>query len=59
MRVPEVGSGTQLSMSIATLYDDDLDQLDGDVIDAQAEKSCPETWAELLQATGLDSLGSL
>jgi hypothetical protein len=55
----EVGAGAQLSMSIATLYDDHLDQLDGDVIDAQAAKSCPETRAELLEATGLESLGNL
>jgi hypothetical protein len=62
-RIKEVGSevaaGAQPAMGIATLYDDHLDQLDGDVIDAQAEKSCPRTRAALLDATGLASPGSL
>jgi hypothetical protein len=54
-----VGAQAQLAISIADLYDAHLDQLDGDVVDAQAAKSCPETRAALIKAAGLTSLGSL
>ena len=42
----------QLTMGIADLYDDHLDQLDGDVLDAQAVQTCPETRDELVKAAG-------
>ncbi|MGX6604767.1 hypothetical protein ACWKSP_21950 [Micromonosporaceae bacterium Da 78-11] len=49
----------QLTMSIATLYDDHLDQLDGAVVDAQARQSCPDVRAELVKAAGVQSLDDL
>jgi hypothetical protein len=55
----QVGAEAQLTLSIADLYNDHLDQLDGDVVDAQAKQSCPDTRAELLEAAGVDSFGSL
>ena len=55
----EVGAMAQLTMSIADLYGDHLDQLDGDVIDEQAAKSCPDTRAVLLTASGIKSFGEL
>ncbi|MEU4236995.1 hypothetical protein [Actinoplanes sp. NPDC026619] len=55
----EVGAMAQLTMSIADLYGDHLDQLDGDVIDEQAVKTCPETRAELVKAAGITSFAEL
>jgi hypothetical protein len=55
----EVGAMAQLTMSIADLYGDHLDQLSGDVIDAQAVASCPETRAELVKAAGIKSFAEL
>jgi hypothetical protein len=55
----EVGAQAQLTMGIADLYGDHLDKLDGDVVDAQALKTCPATRAELLKAAGLKSFGEL
>ena len=55
----EVGATAQLAISIADLYGDNVDKLDHDVIEAQAAKSCPDTRAALLKATGLDSFSEL
>jgi hypothetical protein len=55
----EVGAEAQLTMSIASLYDDHLDQLNGSVIDAQAVQSCPDIRAKLLKAAGLKSFAEL
>src|SRR5689334_4495241 len=55
----EIGAMAQLTMGIAELYGDHLDQLDGDVLDAQAVKTCPETRDELVKAAGVESLGDL
>ncbi len=55
----EVGAEAQLTMSIASLYDDHLDQLDGSVIDAQAVQSCPGIRTKLLKAAGLKSFAEL
>jgi hypothetical protein len=55
----EVGAMAQLTVSIANLYDDHLDQLDGDVVDAQALKTCPDVRAELTKAAGIKSFAEL
>ncbi|WP_213000852.1 hypothetical protein [Winogradskya consettensis] len=55
----EIGAMAQLTMGIADLYGDHLDQLDGDVLDAQAVQTCPETRDELVKAAGVKSLGDL
>jgi hypothetical protein len=55
----EVGAMAQLTVSIANLYEDHLDRLDGDVLDEQATKTCPDTRAELLKASGIKSFGEL
>lgn len=55
----EVGAMAQLTISIANLYDDHLPELDGDVLDAQATKTCPQTRTEILKAAGVDSFTDL
>ncbi|MFI5930811.1 hypothetical protein [Actinoplanes sp. NPDC051494] len=55
----EIGVMAQLTTSIADLYGDHLDQLDGDVIDAQARETCPDIRAELTAAAGVTSFGDL
>jgi hypothetical protein len=55
----EVGAMAQLTVSIANLYEDHLTELDGDVLDAQATKTCPETRTEILKAAGVDSFTDL
>jgi hypothetical protein len=55
----EVGAMAQLTISIANLYEDHLPELDGDVLDAQATKSCPQTRTEILTAAGVDSFTDL
>jgi hypothetical protein len=55
----EVGAQAQLTLSIADLYGDNVDKLDGDVVDAQAEKTCPGTRTQLLKAAGVQSFGNL
>ncbi|GIF19658.1 hypothetical protein BJ973_006702 [Actinoplanes tereljensis] len=55
----EVGAMAQLSISIANLYDDHLDQLDGSVVDEQALKTCPDVRAQLTKAAGIKSLAEL
>jgi len=55
----EVGAMAQLTISIANLYDDHLEELDGDVLDAQATKTCPQTRTEILKAAGVDSFTDL
>ncbi|GIM92487.1 hypothetical protein [Paractinoplanes toevensis] len=55
----EVGAMAQLTVSIANLYGDHVDQLDGDVVDAQALKTCPDVRAELTKAAGIKSLAEL
>jgi hypothetical protein len=55
----EVGAMAQLTVSIANLYEDHLDRLDGYVLDEQATKSCPDTRAALLKASGIKSFGEL
>jgi len=55
----EVGAQAQLAVSIANLYDGHEKLLNGDVLDAQAQKTCPDTRAELLKAAGIESFGNL
>lgn len=55
----EVGAMAQLTISISNLYDDHLDRLDGYVLDEQATKTCPDTRAALLKASGIKSFGEL
>jgi hypothetical protein len=53
------GAMAQLTISIANLYGDHVDRLDGRVVDEQALKTCPDTRAELLKASGVESFGEL
>jgi hypothetical protein len=55
----EVGAMAQLTISIANLYEDHLPELDGNVLDAQATKTCPQTRTEILKAAGVDSFTDL
>jgi hypothetical protein len=55
----EVGAMAQLTMSIADLYGDHIDRLDGSVVDEQAAKTCPDTRAALLKASGVKSFAEL
>ena len=55
----EVGAMAQLTVSISNLYEDHLDRLDGSVLDEQASKTCPDTRAALLKASGIKSFSEL
>ena len=55
----EVGSMAQLAMSLASFYEDHPKELDGTVLDAQAQQACPQTRTEMLKAAGIKSFADL
>jgi hypothetical protein len=55
----EVGAMAQLAMSLAGFYENHEKLADGEALDAQTEKACPEVRAEILEAAGIKSFADL
>ena len=55
----EVGAMAQLTMSLAGFYETHEKVADGEALDAQTKKQCPEVRTEMLKAAGMKSFADL